>query len=120
MTCGTCVVLLETWLARQRGITAASVNYANRRGQVRWDPGVTDLSAVLRAIAAIGYGAYPYDPALREALARRERRALFTRATIALLAMMQVMMLAWPAYTSVDGVAPEQQRLLDWASLVLS
>ena len=120
MTCGACVVLLETWLGRQPGIAAASVNYANRRAQVRWDPEVTDLPAVLRAIAAVGYAAYPYDPARREALARRERRALLTRAAIALLAMMQVMMLAWPAYTSMDGVAPEQQRLLDWASLVLT
>jgi Cu2+-exporting ATPase len=120
MTCGACVVLLETWLARQPGIAAASVNYANRRAQVRWDPEVADLSAVLRAIAVVGYAAYAYDPARREALARRERGALLTRAAIALLAMMQVMMLAWPAYTSMDGVAPEQQRLLDWASLVLT
>ncbi len=120
MTCGTCVVLLETWLARQSGIAAASVNYASRRAQVRWDPQATDLPAVLRAIAAIGYAAYPYDPARREALARRERRALLARTAIAVLAMMQVMMLAWPAYTATDGVAPEQQRLLDWASLVLT
>ena len=120
MTCGTCVVLLETWISRQPGVACASVNFANRRAQVRWDPQATDLPAVLHAIAAIGYAAYAYDPARREALARRERRGLLARAAIALLAMMQVMMLAWPAYVSADGVAPEQQRLLDWASLVLT
>ena len=120
MTCGACVVLLETWVERQPGVAAASVNYASRRAQVRWDPRGTDLPAVLRAIAAIGYAAYPYDTARREALARRERHALLARTAIAVLAMMQVMMLAWPGYTAAHEVAPEQQRLLDWASLVLT
>ena len=81
---------------------------------------MTQLSAVLRAIAASGYSAFPYDPARREALARRERRALLTRTAIALLAMMQVMMFALPVYLSDDGVAPRELRLLEWASFVLT
>ncbi len=39
---------------------------------------------------------------------------------VALLAMMQVMMFAMPTYISVDGVEPEHQRLLEWASLTLT
>ena len=39
MTCGACVALIETWLARQPGVAAASVNYANRRALVRWRSG---------------------------------------------------------------------------------
>jgi len=120
MTCGACVPLVESWLSRQPGVSAAQVNYANRRALVTWYPDATRLSAVLRAIAEVGYAAYPYDPARREALARRERRALLTRMAVALLAMMQVMMFALPLYLSSDGVAPEQQRLLDWASFVLT
>ncbi len=61
------------------GHLSASVNYATRRARVVWDPRPTRLSAVLRAVAAIGYRAYPYDPARREALARRESRALLLR-----------------------------------------
>ncbi|MEO8507741.1 MAG: heavy metal translocating P-type ATPase [Betaproteobacteria bacterium] len=119
MTCGACVPLVESWLARQPGVTGVQVNFANRRATVTWRPDVTRLPALLRAIAAIGYAAYPYDPARREALARRERRALLTRMAVALLAMMQVMMFALPIYLS-DDVAPEQRRLLDWASFVLT
>ncbi|MFO1323207.1 MAG: heavy metal translocating P-type ATPase [Burkholderiales bacterium] len=120
MTCGACVPLVESWLARQPGVKAAHVNYGNRRAQVAWRPGETRLSALLRALAAAGYAAFPYDPARREALAKIERRALLSRMAVALLAMMQVMMFALPLYLTDDGVAPEQRQLLDWASLVLT
>ena len=120
LTCGACVWLLESWLARQPGVAEVRVNFANRRAVVAWDPGATRLSQVLRAVSAIGFSAHPYDPALSEALARSERRALLLRVAVALLAMMQVMMFALPAYVSSEGVAPEQQRLLEWASFVLT
>jgi len=120
LTCGACVWLIETWLARQPGIVEARINFANRRAVVAWNPGATRLSHVLRAVAAIGYRAHPYDPARSEVLARTERRALLLRMAVALLAMMQVMMFAIPQYLSSDGVAAEQQRLLEWASFVLT
>ncbi|MBK9117178.1 MAG: heavy metal translocating P-type ATPase [Betaproteobacteria bacterium] len=120
MTCGACVPLVESWVGRQPGVAAACVNYATRRALVTWDPRQTQLAAVLRAIAAVGYRAFPYDPARREALARRERRALLTRMAVALLAMMQVMMFAIPVYLADDGVAPEHRKLLEWASFVLT
>jgi len=120
LTCGACVWLLETWLARQPGVAEARINFANRRAMVAWNPGTTRLSHVLRAVSAVGYRAHPYDPARGEALARTERRALLLRMAVALLAMMQVMMFAIPAYLSSEGVAPEQLRLLEWASFVLT
>jgi P-type Cu2+ transporter len=120
LTCGACVWLIETWLGQQPGIADARINFANRRAVVAWNPDVTRLSRVLSAVSAIGYRAHPYDPARSEALARTERRALLLRMAVALLAMMQVMMFAIPQYLSSDGVAPEQQRLLEWASFVLT
>jgi Cu2+-exporting ATPase len=120
LTCGACVWLIETWLAQQPGVVDARINFANRRATVAWNPDVTRLSHVLRAVSAIGYRAHPYDPARSEALARTERRSLLLRMAVALLAMMQVMMFAIPQYLSSDGVAPEQQRLLEWASFVLT
>ena len=78
------------------------------------------LSAVLRAIVAIGYRACPYDPARREMQARTESRALLLRLAVAVLAMMQVMMFAVPTYVTVDGIEPAHRRLLEWASLTLT
>ena len=120
LTCGACAWLVENWLARQGGVARATVNYATRRAEVAWRDGATSLDAIIGAVATLGYRAHPYDPARREALARVERRALLVRTGIAWLAMMQVMMFAVPGYLSDDGVAPEHQRLLDWASLVLT
>ncbi len=118
--CGACVWLIESWLARQPGVAEAGANFATRRARVVWDPRATKLSTLLRAVARIGYRAYPYDPARREALARSEARTLLLRMAVALLAMMQVMMFAVPTYVSVDGVEPAHQRLLEWASLTLT
>jgi P-type Cu2+ transporter len=120
MSCGACGTLCEAWLARQPGVRRAAVNDASQRVVVAWSPDATDLAAVIRAVSALGFTAIPYDPAQRETRARRDRRALLLRAAIAALAMMQVMMFAGAAYFSDDGVAPEQQRLLNWASMVLT
>jgi P-type Cu2+ transporter len=120
MHCGACVWLLESWLQRQPGVGEASINFATRRARVVFDPAATRVSAVLRAVAAVGYRAHPYDPARREEFARRESRALLLRMSVALLAMMQVMMLALPTYITADGVEPEHRRLLEWASLTLT
>ncbi len=118
--CAACIWLSETYLLRQPGVVAVSVNFATRRARLQWDSRHTQLAALLRAIAAIGYRAHPYDPARREALARKEARVLLARTALALLAMMQVMMFAIPGYISVDGVEPEYQRLLNWASFGLT
>ncbi len=119
MHCGACVWLVESWLARQPGIVEARVNFATRRARVRWRGVPADLARVLRDVAAVGYRAYAYDPARREALLRRESRALLVRTGVALLAMMQVMMLATPAYLG-EAIEREYQALLDWASLALT
>ena len=118
--CGACVWLVESYLARQTGVVHATVNLATHRARVRWDARRATLSGVLRAIAAIGYRAHPYDPARRETQMRREWRTLLARTALALLAMMQVMMFALPGYTSVDGIEAQHRALLDWASLALT
>ena len=120
LTCGACVWLVESWLAREPGVVEAGVNFATRRARVVWRDGESSLDRLIAALASIGYRAHPYDPARREALARAERRTLLVRTGVALLAMMQVMMFSVPGYLSDDGIAAEHQRLLDWASLVMT
>ncbi|ANN72292.1 hypothetical protein ACL598_12800 [Bordetella bronchialis] len=46
---------------------------------------------------------------------RRTRRHALLRLGLAWLVMMQVMMLAWPAYVRHDGLAPGNLATLDWA-----
>ncbi|MCL2871611.1 MAG: heavy metal translocating P-type ATPase [Betaproteobacteria bacterium] len=119
LTCGACVWLIESWLMKQPGVVEARVNFASRRATLVWRPEVTPLSQLLRAVARIGYRAYPYDPARRDAQARRERRSLMFRMGVALFGMMQVMMMAVPHYISSE-VSADSAVLLRWASLVLT
>jgi Cu2+-exporting ATPase len=106
ITCAACVWLNESHVRRQPGVTAVDINYTTRRARVRWDERVTKLSAILEAIAAIGYRAHPYDVGRSEELAQKERKAALWRLFVAGFGMMQVMMYAVPVYLADGDMTP--------------
>ena len=121
LRCGACVWLIERSLAAVPGVERVSVNFSTERATLRWDPSRVGLAALLERIARVGYRAVPFDVRQREAGIRATSRALFRRLFIAGLGMMQVMMYAWPAYTSAPGdLDAEYASLLNWASLALT
>ncbi|MDP2826125.1 MAG: heavy metal translocating P-type ATPase [Sulfuritalea sp.] len=120
ITCAACVWLNESHVRRQPGVTAIDINYTTRRARVRWDERVTKLSAILEAIAAIGYRAHPYDVGRSEELARKERKAALWRLFVAGFGMMQVMMYAVPVYLADGDMTPDIEALMRWASLILT
>lgn len=121
LTCAACVWLNEQHIARQPGVLAVEINYSTRRARVRWDDSRIHLSAILAAVQAIGYRAWPYDASRSEDLARKEKRTALWRLFVAGFGMMQVMMYAVPMYLAADGeVTPEVERLMRWASMVLT
>ncbi|MCM2327871.1 MAG: cadmium-translocating P-type ATPase [Lysobacter sp.] len=119
VSCAACVTRVESALARLPGVEESSLNLASRRVRIRHSPDLPreTLAAV---IARAGYRARVpgRDPrALRRA---EERRALW-RLSVAGLAMMQVMMLAFPSYVDEGGSLEwDQARLLNIASLLLT
>lgn len=120
ITCSACVWVSESHLAKQPGVTAVEINYATRRARVRWDSRVTRLSALLEAIAAIGYRAHPYDATRSEALSQRERRQALWRVFVAGFGMMQVMMYAVPVYLANGDMTSDIEQLMRWASMLLT
>ena len=120
VTCAACVWLNEAHVSRQPGVTAVDINYATRRARVRWDATQTKLSAILAAIQAIGYHAHPYDASRSEELAQKERRTAQWRLFVAGFGMMQVMMYALPVYLADGDMTPDIERLMRWASLILT
>jgi len=120
ITCAACTWLIERRLARVPGVVTAAVNYATGRARVRWDERRVQLSDILRAVAEIGYRAYPFDAAGSDALERRERRRQLARLFVAGLGMMQVMMYAIPAYVADGDMSADIGQLLRIASLVLT
>ncbi|MBY0268835.1 MAG: cadmium-translocating P-type ATPase [Burkholderiales bacterium] len=120
VTCAACVWLIEQRLARLPGVSAVSLKHATRRARVRWDTRATTLSAVLRAVADLGYTAHPYDSGRAEEGLRRERGVLLWRLFIAGFSMMQVMMYAIPVYIAGGDMTSDIEQLMRITSLILT
>lgn len=123
--CAACVWLIERRIAALPGVIAVRLNVATERLHLRWAPEACRPSAILRALRAIGYNAYPYDPSRHGARLERERKRLFLRLFVAGLAMMQVMMYAVPVYLAGDAHDPDvmdgdMRALMGWAALLLT
>ncbi|WP_422015927.1 heavy metal translocating P-type ATPase [Roseateles sp.] len=119
--CAACSGLIEAALLKLPGVQGASVNPASARLALRWQPANVALADVLAALQAIGYGASPDVAAPARALRRQERRQALWRLFVAGFLMMQVMMMATPAYVAAAGeLAPDLDQLLRWGSWVLT
>ncbi|WP_306606011.1 heavy metal translocating P-type ATPase [Azonexus sp.] len=120
ITCAACIWLNEQHIGKLPGVTAVNINYTTRRAKVRWDESRIKLSDILRAVAAIGYRAYPYDAAKSEEISRSERRGALWRLWVAGFGMMQVMMYAYPVYIANGDMTVDIETLMRWASLILT
>ncbi len=118
--CGACVWLIEQRLRAIPGVLAATVNYANRRVALQWDAGRVDLATVFQALAEVGYRPLPNARHQSELAQRRARRMAMLRTLVAWLAMMQVMMFAWPAYIDPEGLSASERAIFQWGSLALT
>lgn len=119
--CAACSGLIEGALLKLPGVQAASVNPASARLALRWWPARISLADVQAALQVAGYGATPDVAAPARELRRQERRQALWRLFVAGFLMMQVMMMATPAYVAEPGeLAPDLDRLLRWASWVMT
>ncbi|MCV2422160.1 heavy metal translocating P-type ATPase [Paucibacter sp. DJ2R-2] len=119
--CAACAGIIERALQVQPGVVGATVNAASARLTLRWRPEQTRLADLLASIERSGYGAAPDVAAPARALREREQRQAVWRLFVAAFLMMQVMMMAAPAYFAEPGdLSPDLARLLQWASWVLS
>lgn len=55
MTCAACAVSVESMLKNTKGVTNASVNFANQTALVEFDPATAKLLDLQQAVRAIGY-----------------------------------------------------------------
>ncbi len=118
--CGACVWLIERHLLRIPGVRTAAVNYATRRVLLEWDDARVHLGELLEALARIGYQPSPNVRHASEARQRRDSRLALLRTLVAWLAMMQVMMLAWPGYSAKGLLNGAETAIFRWASLSIT
>jgi Cu2+-exporting ATPase len=121
ITCTACLWLNEAHLKRLSGVRAVQMNYATRRARVFWDRTHLSLSEILRSVRAIGYDAYPYDPARHQQLQVRERRGLLLRLGVAGILGAQVMTLSVALYVGDwSGTDPALRTFFYYVSFLLT
>ncbi len=121
MHCAACALTLEQALLGVRGVTAVRVSAASARASVCWSSALTMPSRWMAATLPLGYELVPASDAFAPDHARQEARLMLWRWLVAGFCMMQVMMYAAPAYFTVPGdISPDLEKLLRWASWVLS
>ncbi len=121
MVCASCAQIIEQHLRGMPGVVSVSVNAVAGRARLVWDSQLTSVSALFKAIAALGYRPFPVQRIVDDLQRRDERRRALWRLFVAGFCMMQVMMYAAPAYFASPGeITPDMESLLNWASWVLS
>jgi Cu2+-exporting ATPase len=120
--CPACLWLNEQALRKVPGVLRADINYTTQRALVAWDPARARLSAIIGAIRAIGYDAFPYDPRRQATFDRAARRTALWQLFVAGFGAMQGMMYAFPAYVDegVGALSRDAEGLMRWASLLLT
>ena len=119
--CSACVWLNEKVLHQSEGVIEATINYSNNKAKVIWDEEIIPLSKIIETIRAIGYNAYPYDPAIQEEKAIKLRNEYYARILVAVFATMNIMWIAIAQYTGYfTGMAQSKKNILNIAEFVLA
>jgi Cu2+-exporting ATPase len=121
MHCAACALTVEASLRQVKGVLSAEVSAGSQRARVVWASDAVLPSGWMQAVRQSGYRAVPANDAFARERRKQEARKALWRMMVAGLCMMQVMMYAYPAYIAAPGdLSAEIERLLRWASWVLS
>lgn len=102
--CPSCAAAVERTLAAMPGITGARVSYIAGSAALAWDRG-TDLSAVARRVARLGYRLAPAEQDGMERRILAEMRRVGVRLALAIVFGMWTMVLSILLYLDPDGIA---------------
>jgi len=119
--CSACVWLNEKVLHQTQGVIEATINYSNNKAKVVFDKDEIKLSKIIETIRAIGYNAFPYDPALQEEKAKKLRNDYYTRILVGVFATMNIMWIAIAQYAGFfTGMQGNIKHILNIAEFVLA
>jgi len=119
--CSACVWLNEKVLHKTDGIIEATINYTNNKAKIIWDSDTIKLSQIIQIIRSIGYDAFPYDPAIQEEQATKQRRDYYSRILVAVFGMMNIMWIAIAQYAGYfTGIEQKFKDILNIAEFILA
>ena len=121
MRCAACAWLIDRALRRERGVVDTGVNAVTGRIRIRWNPASTQLSTLLRRVAALGYHPFLSGGEAREEARRAERNRWLIRLGVAGLGAMQAMMFAEALYLDTRGEMSLATRdFFRWVTILVS
>ncbi len=121
MYCAACSDAVESAVAGRPGVLSVQVHAATRRLVLCWDPALTRISDLARAVGDAGYRLLPLQHALSVNERLAETRKALWRLFVAGFCMMQVMMYTTPMYVTEPGeIDADLLHLLRWACWILS
>ncbi len=121
MHCAACVWLIESLLAKQKGVVEARLNMTTRRLVVRWKADENDANSLLGQVGAIGYHLLPYDPARLGRESERQEKALLRSMAVAGFAAGNVMLFSVSIWAGASGSMDWATRqLFHWISALIA
>ncbi|MEN9817948.1 MAG: hypothetical protein RLZ32_1828, partial [Gemmatimonadota bacterium] len=109
--CASCVWLVERMPLLLPGVARAELDVRRSLAVVEWDAARQPLSAVARALDALGYAPHPFRGVARAAMRRQEDRAMLVRIGVAGAIATNVMLLALVLYSAEGpGMDPALER----------
>jgi len=121
LRCTACVWLVESAPRCVAGVEQVRVDIGRSRADVVWDPATTSLPAIARYLDRIGHQPHPYRGLERDALRRREDRALLIKLGVAGAAAGNLMLLAIALYAGLfGGMSRADTGFFRWASMCVA
>ena len=121
IACGGCIVRIENAVKSLPGVTAARLNFTNRRLHVAWTEGSLTPAQILQALEASGYHAHPFVPLRAEQEEAAEARRLTRCLAVAGFAAMNIMLLSVSVWSgNVTDITPETRDFFHWASALIA
>src|SRR6478735_4044991 len=121
LRCSACSWLIERAMSGMPGVRETGVSVPGKRVRIVWQPQNVSLSALLGAIAQLGYVPHPLDRQSLSDVVEREQRAALKRLVVAGLGMMQAMMFAIVLYAgALEGIETSTRDFFRWIGLLVT
>lgn len=118
--CASCVWLVERMPLVIPGVLRAELDVRRSLAVVEWNDRDVALSAVARGLDQLGYTPHPFRGVERDAMRRREDRAMLVRIGVAGAIAINVMLAALALYSGeTNGMEPAFTRFFRWVSFAL-
>ncbi len=118
--CASCVWLVERMPIVVPGVARAELDVRRSLAVLEWDDAAVPLSAVAHALDSLGYPPHPFRGVARDAMRRREDRAMMVRLGVAGAIAINVMLAALALYSGeTSGMDAQYTRFFRWISFGL-